>query len=152
MADKAAVAATVAATAAATLAAKAALKADLLRNLKVDADKQFEQMLKTITTLTTSSWPVFHQQINDAGFSHGWHAAISDPSTAIPVASGAADQTFLKFEYDKMNAWKIIVNKTEGHDVHFLLREVTRGDGIETLKTLRENFQKLFHRRQIKGL
>ena len=80
------------------------------------AEKQLETMYKCVDTLKDVGFPKFHQQMKLQAFHYGWPDFILDQSVDEPDNITVADKNH------KKNAFKVFMNKCNGHQVEYVRR------------------------------
>ena len=92
-------------------AAAAAQAANALSALKSLGAKEYATSLAEMATLTEGGFDVLDDSLRRTGFANEWPAFILD--VAVPEPANLTD----KETVDKKNAYMLIVNKCQGHQV-----------------------------------
>ena len=101
------------------------MAADL--KLKTDAAKiarsQFSTMQSTITHLKDQEYVKFRDQLERSAYQFDWHPSFLDKDSPEPATRNQDH----KYKEDKMNAYMILLSKTDGHEVDSLLADLGKG-------------------------
>ena len=81
------------------------------------AEKQFTTSLQTVPKLLEAGFDNTDQALKRVAFANDWPSWIFDTTEAEPASSALTE----KMKLDKRNAYLLIMNKCEGHQVAFAL-------------------------------
>ena len=86
------------------------------------AEKQYDNMLKTVSLLNEAPYHKFRKQIRAVASKNRWHPSILDPATAAPAVPTAKEVA------DTDNAYGLLMKKCDGHAFEAILEGVPIGD------------------------
>ena len=107
-------------------------------------EKRLSTALANIPKLVDTDYEKFYAHILRTAYVHDWHGSILDPEIDEPSDE---DDPPPKYQVDKKNAYSILLQKVEGHQVSNLLDPptVAMGDARSAYKSCHEFFHRSTH-------
>jgi hypothetical protein len=103
------------------------------------ANKQLDSIQHAVQSLKEVSYDKWKQQLERQAYAHGWPTNILDLQADEYDANDDAE---LEVTLNVRNAFMIIMNKTDGHDVEHLLEDCPQGNAQRAFRTVHNYFHR----------
>ena len=105
------------------------------------ATRQLTTGLTLLSKLVDIDYALFRNQIERIAYQFSWHDSILDHT----VAASATVRNSVKYKEDVRNAYVLLTDRTDGHEVADVLRDVPLGEAQQGWRELHEHYHRQTH-------